>query len=50
MARLGDVDLQGHLSKFNPDAAEQGIFSQDWELRFFVLSGTLGGHSEVARQ
>lgn len=39
LAQLGGVDLQGHLSKFNPDAAEQGIFSQDWELRYFVLSG-----------
>lgn len=39
VAQLGGVDLQGYLSKFNPDAAEQGIFTQDWELRFFVLSG-----------
>jgi hypothetical protein len=39
LAQRGGVDLQGHLSKFNPDAAEQGIFSQDWELRYFVLSG-----------
>lgn len=41
LAQLGGVDLQGHLSKFNPDAAEQGIFTQDWELRYFVLSGAL---------
>jgi hypothetical protein len=40
LAQLGGVDLQGHLSKFNPHAAEQGIFTQDWELRYFVLSGT----------
>jgi hypothetical protein len=39
LAQLGGVDLQGHLSKYNPDAAEQGIFTQDWELRYFVLSG-----------
>jgi hypothetical protein len=39
LAQLGGVDLQGHLDKFNPDAAQQGIFTQDWELRYFVLSG-----------
>lgn len=41
LAQRGDVDLRGHLSKFNPDATTLGIFSQDWELRYFVLSGEL---------
>eukprot|EP00775_Hariotina_reticulata_P001101 gene1101-1436_t len=41
LAQLGGVDLQGHLNKWNPDASEQGIFSQEWELRFFVLNGSL---------
>ena len=27
-------DVQGHLSKYNEDAALDGIFSQDWELRW----------------
>lgn len=39
LAQRGDVDLRGHLSKWNPDASAQGIFTQDWELRYFVLSG-----------
>jgi len=39
LAQRGGADLRGHLSKWNPDAGQQGIFSQDWELRYFVLSG-----------
>ncbi|KAF8061352.1 DGAT1-2 [Scenedesmus sp. PABB004] len=40
-AQRGAADKRGHLSKWNPDALEQGIFAQDWELRFFILTGTL---------
>jgi hypothetical protein len=47
LAQLGGVDLQGHLSKFNPDAAQQGIFTQDWELRYFVLSGKAAGEKNT---
>lgn len=55
LAQRGGVDLQGHLSKFNPDAAEQGIFAQDWELRYFVLSGEglwvlAEGHPQLVRR
>lgn len=39
LAQRGGADLRGHLSKWNPDAHEQGIFALDWELRYFVLAG-----------
>jgi hypothetical protein len=33
--------MQGYLNKYKPVSQLMGLFSQEWELRYFVLSGCI---------
>ncbi|KAF8065886.1 DGAT1C [Scenedesmus sp. PABB004] len=40
-AHSGSITMQGYLNKHRPMSGLHGLFAQEWELRYFVLSGSL---------